>query len=748
MSRLYLIILLFMNFSLGAQEDLKGMIKFADEQFKKGDLFYAIDTYQKILGFDSTNNEIHWNYAESLRLYKDYEKAEKEYAYVKRNDSTLQFPNSSLYLGLMLKQNGKYDDAIVTFKVAKKEYMKDRKGYPYIKSKHEIESCLWAKSELKNKKKVIIEKLDTNINSTNAEFGGTFNDDSFYFTSLKADSVLNEEVYDPIYTTSIYKSKVNNTKFEKADSLELNKKNGEYFGNGSFSLDSQRFYYSKCKPTATNFDCVIMVSKKQDDKWLVGDTLGEIINLPNTNTTMPHITLFENQETLFFCSDREGTKGGLDIWYSSIKNGNQFSKVRPVKAINSIENEVSPWFDTTSNQLYFSSNWYNNFGGYDVFQSSYDAQFQKPENLGAPINGAANDLYYFAVKDTFYLSSNRIGVYHTSNPTCCSDIFKGYPVPEIVDSTTRKTETLAQLMQRLPVTIYFHNDIPNPKSTATTSEVNYIDSYNEYAKMLEEYKTEYSKGLKGDLIEEAKEDISDFFLEYVDQGVKDLEQFRDLLLIELQKGNQFNLYIKGFASPLAKSDYNVNLTKRRIASLINYLVAYENGIFKPFINGTASNGGKVVFNEIPFGENVANKLTSDNPNDKKNSIYSRAAAVERKIEIQSIKYIELTIKDSLSIATDKQIVDLGKIKKGTTSTAVYYIKNTGNKTIEIDTVDIPCDCNEVKIEKMILKANEETKVEVRFDSTNYKDKIVKSVYIHVINQTDKLRLVMTTVVEE
>ena len=89
--------------------------------------------------------------------------------------------------------------------------------------------------------------------------------------------------------------------------------------------------------------------------------------------------------------------------------------------------------------------------------------------------------------------------------------------------------------------------------------------------MLDTYKKEYSKGLNPTKSDEAKEEIENFFVEYVDQGVKDLALFRDLLLEELQKGKRLKITIQGFASPLAKTDYNVNLTKRRISSLINYL---------------------------------------------------------------------------------------------------------------------------------------------------------------------------------
>lgn len=743
--------MLCVSFSVFTQQDMKGMLKFADEQFKKGDYFSAIKTYEEIIRIDTIAITPRWNYAEALRFYKDYEKAEKAYKYVQINDTLNLYPTSLLQLGLMQKQNGKYDDALETFKIAKKIYTKDRKSYPYIKCKQEIESCLWAKSEVKNSSNLIIEKLDTIINSKNSEFGGVFYQNHFYFTSLRADSSQFEEVYDPIYKTSIYQSKIIDHTFTYPDTLSIKKERNENIGNGSFSLDGKRFYYSSCTTNNSIYQCVIMISKKTGNNWMAGDTLGEIINAPNSNTTMPYITFFENQETLFFVSDREGTKGGLDIWYSPIKNGNQYGKPIPVKAINSIENDITPWFDTLKKRLYFSSTWHYGLGGFDVLYSAYDGQFQTPINAGQPINNSANDLYYFAVEDTFYFSSNRVGVNSTIFSTCCSDIFMGYREPPISKDSivlNIENESLTQLMKRLPITLYFHNDVPNPKSTSTTTSDNYMNTYIDYSEMLDQYKQEYSKGLINELAEEAKEDISDFFSEYVDQGVKDLEKFRDLLLVELKKGKQFNLYIKGFASPLAKSDYNVNLTKRRIASLINYLNEYENGVFKSYIDGSANNGGKLIFNEIPFGENVANKLTSDNPNDKKNSIFSRAAAIERKIEIQSIEIIQKTEEDQpLTLTTKNQLNNLGTIKKGENVVSYYEITNTSNKPIEIEMIEIPCDCNQVEFDKKMLNPYETIKVALKFNSSNYSGEVVKSVYIKIKNQKEKLRLIMTGVIE-
>ena len=51
------------------------------------------------------------------------------------------------------------------------------------------------------------------------------------------------------------------------------------------------------------------------------------------------------------------------------------------------------------------------------------------------------------------------------------------------------------------------------------------------------------------------------------------------------------------------------------------------------MNGISPDGGKLEIHEDPVGKSQANALVSDNPYDQRNSIYSRAAALERKIQI-------------------------------------------------------------------------------------------------------------------
>jgi len=748
MPRLYLICFLVFcaHFSnLLGQTELKQILKFADEQYQKGDYYYAKEYYEKAMTYDSSSVSILWGYAETLRAYQDYKNAATYYQLILEKEDTKIYPLSALYLGLMQQQNGDYNAALETFKYAKKKYARDKRNYPYLKARQSIKACIWARDNVRDTQEVLFEKLPPTVNSKNAEFGHTIRGNELIFSSLRADSTHeNEEIYEKEYHTHLYSSKRITSDWDTSKAIKSLFTPKLNTGNGSFSLDGKRFYYSLCTEKSANYSCKIMVANYENGAWKNSDSLGSIINEFGANTTQPYIGSVNGEEWLFFSSDREDGEGGMDLFYSKITNGNQYGKVKNLKSINSIGNEITPFWDTTSNKLYFSSDWYEGFGGFDIFSSQLNENFETPINSGIPANSPANDLYYFTQADTSYVSSNRKGVYFSKNPTCCSDIFSLKPIPVPIVETPQ--ETLEELNARLPVRLYFHNDIPDPRSWDTLTNVNYQASYNDYVKLLPTYQKEYGKGLSGQNAQDAAEDIEDFFLEYVQKGMSDLELFRDLLLKELQKGAKINISIKGFASPLAKTDYNVNLTKRRITSLKNYLGEWDNGVFLPFIKGTAENGALLTFTQIPFGEYTANRLISDNINDLKNSVYSRVAALERKIEIQSVSYIEA--KDSLTSAlkANKEIIDLGKISSEKEVFATFYLSNTLSDTITIVGIENTCSCVTTAVNYPVLLPHTQSILTFYFNPKEYSGKTVKSIVVKT-DVGQELRLIISAEVE-
>ena len=148
MSRLHLVFIFCFGFSLlgNTQHKLKKIIAFADEQYERGDYYYALEYYKQALAKDSNSIKLLWKYAETLRAYKYYSEAESYYAKVYAREQATIYPNSLLNLALMQKQNSRYQQALKTFKLSAKKLDKKKNRNFYNKSLREIESCSWAVS--------------------------------------------------------------------------------------------------------------------------------------------------------------------------------------------------------------------------------------------------------------------------------------------------------------------------------------------------------------------------------------------------------------------------------------------------------------------------------------------------------------------------------------------------------------------------------------------------------------------------
>ncbi|HWY37034.1 MAG TPA: hypothetical protein VNY73_00650, partial [Bacteroidia bacterium] len=300
------------------------------------------------------------------------------------------------------------------------------------------------------------------------------------------------------------------------------------------------------------------------------------------------------------------------------------------------------YLETVNKTLYFSSNHHKGMGGYDIFKSQFkDGSFTAPENAGYPINSPLNDVYYSvnSRKNKVYLSSNRIGSYFEEKQSCCNDIYAFAITPLIKQDTVIPVDTVKQLMNQMkvlvPLTLYFHNDEPDKKTLATTTTKNYKKTCLDYLAMQPLYLKEFPKGLSGDTFNIASNKVENFFEDSVQAGLNDLEKFALLLEDVLKRGETVKITMKGFCSPLASTEYNVNLAKRRISSLQNYFREYKNNMFVPYIQN-----GKVIFFEENIGE-LPKSTVSDDYYDTRNSIYNPRAASERKIQIIAVSEVKL-----------------------------------------------------------------------------------------------------------
>lgn len=734
--RLFLLIILGVSHFILFAQSAKQWNKQGNKLYEMGDYLGALKAYKKAYSMEKNVSEYVFNYAEALRGYNDYKEAEEHYKIALDLDEGQSYPLCMFWLATMQKQQGNYKQAQESFKLFYKHY-KQAPSFYQRKAKNEMKACDAAQKIVLDTQKVNIQNVGQLTNSYNSEFAPTLLDEqTLIYSSLRAAN-MNEkgEVEDKNYHVQLYVAKKEKETWkEQGEYAELISNKAYDNANFTVSPDKKRAYFSRCDE---KLGCKIYITEKSRTGWTIPKILEAPVNMEGYNSSQPFITIADDKETLFFISDKPGGKGKYDIYYSTVSNkGQKYSNPRNAgRRINTPDNDLTPFYVDSTECFYFSSNWHLGIGGYDIFKSCGRLRsLPLPENMGVPYNSPANDLY-FSIYDTIgYLTSNREGSFSLQGETCCNDIYEfklNKPKPVTPkDSVEDIYKSLELLNKYLPVTLYFHNDEPNPKTTDTLTNKNYLSTYEKYYDMQEKYMEEYSKDLASEEEElNAKEEIEDFFTGYVDKGVNDLKMFTKLLLRELNEGGQYNITIKGYASPLAKSDYNEKLTLRRISSLINYLNEYNVGEFKPYINKTSNNGGYITFTKIPFGEYKADTTVSDNLNDQRNSIYSKKAALERKIEILSIdlaKQKSISTTPSISKMQVDSIVDLGKLSYGKKYDKKFKVKNIDNKPVSITTAQSDCSCTVIENQNITLLPGEEKEIPFTFYAIE-KGKIMREI---------------------
>ena len=645
----------------GCSSEFSKLVKQGDQEFKQGNYIGAQDKYQKALELDTSKIAVYYKYAEASRLSYDSRSAEKSYDIVYTKDKKEKFKKSLYYLALMKKLNGKYaqgNDLFNEYQV--KHEMKDGPGdYHIQKSDVEMNACINAKDYLrKNIDTVFVINTGNNINRPSFDYAPyQYGSNILYFSSIRLDSCVynkSSESNAPLMYSKIYKSYLKDSVWSEAQELDESIFNikDKHTGNTTFTSDLKRVYFTICEHVnASKSRCDIYFSDYNNGKWSKPAILNEKINLPKYNNTHPQISSNgSNGDILFFASDRPGGQGNMDIWYSEISPSGEYSDpVNVGPTINTLDDEISPYYEPITQTLYFSSEWHEGLGGFDIFKSSgYQETWSEPKNLGFPFNTSANDTYFSLNNDneSGYFVSNRDGAMNPNGAVHCSDIYsfkyveppkKKSAIDEVGIGENNALASEKAIRALIPVVLYFHNDEPDKKSEAKTTKLDYKDTYKEYIKMEEEYVNEYSKGTTDEMKKiELESDIQEFFSDYVRKGYNTLDLFMDLLLENLEKGGQVTITIKGYCSPLTTEQYNKNLANRRIQSLLNYFNSCKNGVFKQYLDGTAQSKGFLTFIEEPIGENDSPQGISDSYKDTKNSIYNPLAAIERKVIILSI----------------------------------------------------------------------------------------------------------------
>ena len=196
-------------------------------------------------------------------------------------------------------------------------------------------------------------------------------------------------------------------------------------------------------------------------------------------------------------------------------------------------------------------------------------------------------------------------------------------IEEVVEEEFIEPVEIIEVREVLPLALYFDNDRPDPNTMNTTTQVDYLSSYEDYIKRQNEYISKVG--------EKEAEDWFSKVNESADQLTAAVAQLKSLV----NKGYKIILTLKGYTSSIAASDYNNNLAMRRIQSVLLYLKEAENGALR-----TAFENGTISVKEEPIGESDKLDEDSDSTIDKTQSVYGVDAAYERRVEILAVEIVE------------------------------------------------------------------------------------------------------------
>ncbi len=436
----------------------KKKVKIANNLYNNGSYINALMYYEEAYAEKPENACIVSRLAKLNYLVRDYVKAETYYQKFYELDP-VKYSKAKYMQALMQKYNGKYDEAIKNFEGFIAEYDnadEDKSDFEKI-VKRQVEGAKLGIKTTSDPERVIVTLLDEQVNNPFSDFAPIAGENGeLVYSSLIADKAIilpNEEEenadsvaaaipYAKIYTTK----RSGDTWLDKQLFPGPINKDQYHVGNGAFSTDGNRFYFTQCVVgEQLKMECEIYVSQKEGGSW--GEPTKLDINAEGTTNTHPSIgKMKDGKEYIFFTSTRTedskdndkkdlDTPGNSDIFYAEITGPAKTGKVSNLgNKINTDMNEVTPFYDNATHTLYFSSEGYVSIGGFDVYSVTHNgSDWDTVTNLLAPINSSVDDLYYNISKDgrNGFIVSNRVGGYGLKSATCCDDIYSFRVVKEI-----------------------------------------------------------------------------------------------------------------------------------------------------------------------------------------------------------------------------------------------------------------------------------------------------------------------------
>ena len=363
---------------------IKRRIRKGDKIFysKKPDYTKALNIYRDIYPYAQNNPALNYKIGRCI-----FEKSMlKALPYLKKADSAWTDDNDSLSIennSFLLSEHYYFQmniDSAIFFLKKTSEYTNDKTTKININTK--ILNLLHLDSIKKSPQKILIDKPQTSINTDQQEYYPIlYNNDTKLLCNHLDDENQNDiKIYNALTLRhTVDKLKIPNLKLE--DVICDMSKNGNY----------------------------VLICRNNDIYISIADNDGyygrpEKLPAPiNTRSNETFACIDDNY--IYFVSDRQGGKGGKDIYriryIAKNKNIILADKEENLKTLNSQNDEMALSLQSYGNGLYLISNRSGGLGGYDIYHSLPDENdWYYPENMGYPMNTTQDELFYTSLKNS------------------------------------------------------------------------------------------------------------------------------------------------------------------------------------------------------------------------------------------------------------------------------------------------------------------------------------------------------------
>jgi outer membrane protein OmpA-like peptidoglycan-associated protein len=373
--------------------------------------------------------------------------------------------------------------------------------------------------------------------------------------------------------------------------------------NAVFTKDGKTMYFNRTNDTRKKTEDERIAHIKIYKAELVDGAWTNVVALPFTSNSYSteHPALSKDEKTLYFSSDMPGTLGSFDIYKVAINDDGTYGEPENLGAkINTKHREQFP-FISEYNVLYFSSIGHEGYGGLDVFRSNLvNDDFDKPVNLGSTINSSLDDFAYVVREKTNmgYVSSNRSGfdrLYGFAREQNPLTIYQVEGIVEDLNSKELLPGSLVTLFDESDTVIqdtivgdnayYLFKIEPNKKYKVRGTRKAYIPQDVEFStdsKGKVQHNISLSLEAFADAEDNVKEkedgnvqvDLDKIFFDFDKSNIReDAAIILNVLVDLMKKYPSMEVEVSAHTDARGADQYNLDLSKRRAASTLEYLVS-------------------------------------------------------------------------------------------------------------------------------------------------------------------------------